>query len=165
MIRNLRFWKSREQLRVATVPWIERTYHRRRRQRRRHEFRAADPKGAQVTPGRYKCPSKYTTRDCSSSKLPLGNTPPLQPQPVRDTPTALSSNAARLAELACFLLLASDISQLRTQYRSLVSTRDDVFAIRLNRDSEATSRNIATRSTSCGARPSTSRVTAQPRAE
>jgi transposase InsO family protein len=26
-------WSSREELRLATVTWIERTYHRRRRQR------------------------------------------------------------------------------------------------------------------------------------
>jgi putative transposase len=28
-------WDSREQLRLAIITWIERTYHRRRRQRRR----------------------------------------------------------------------------------------------------------------------------------
>ncbi|MFV0634486.1 IS3 family transposase [Demequina sp.] len=32
-VLNLRAWDSREQLRIAIVTWIERTYHRRRRQR------------------------------------------------------------------------------------------------------------------------------------
>ncbi len=32
-ILNSRTWDSREQLRIAMVTWIERTYHRRRRQR------------------------------------------------------------------------------------------------------------------------------------
>ncbi|SNR96125.1 Transposase InsO and inactivated derivatives [Haloechinothrix alba] len=33
-VLNRRRWDSREQLRIATVTWIERTYHRRRRQTR-----------------------------------------------------------------------------------------------------------------------------------
>lgn len=32
-VLNRRSWTSREQLRIAIVTWIERTYHRRRRQR------------------------------------------------------------------------------------------------------------------------------------
>ncbi|SIS19461.1 Integrase core domain-containing protein [Microbacterium sp. RURRCA19A] len=33
---NRRSWDTREQLRIAIVTWIERTYHRRRRQKRLH---------------------------------------------------------------------------------------------------------------------------------
>ena len=33
-VLNRRSWATREQLRIAMVTWIERTYHRRRRQRR-----------------------------------------------------------------------------------------------------------------------------------
>ena len=33
-VLNRRRWTSREQLRLAIITWIERTYHRRRRQRR-----------------------------------------------------------------------------------------------------------------------------------
>ena len=29
---NRRYWDTREELRIAIVTWIERTYHRRRRQ-------------------------------------------------------------------------------------------------------------------------------------
>jgi putative transposase len=32
-VLNRQSWATREQLRVAIVTWIERTYHRRRRQR------------------------------------------------------------------------------------------------------------------------------------
>ncbi|MBB2899213.1 transposase InsO family protein, partial [Kineococcus radiotolerans] len=32
-VLNRRRWASREELRLAIVSWIERTYHRRRRQR------------------------------------------------------------------------------------------------------------------------------------
>ena len=32
-VLNQRRWRTREQLRLAIVTWIERTYHRRRRQR------------------------------------------------------------------------------------------------------------------------------------
>ncbi|EEP74671.1 integrase catalytic region [Micromonospora sp. ATCC 39149] len=32
-VLNRRTWRTREALRIATVTWIERTYHRRRRQR------------------------------------------------------------------------------------------------------------------------------------
>ena len=32
-VLNAQRWNSREELRLATVTWIERTYHRRRRQR------------------------------------------------------------------------------------------------------------------------------------
>jgi transposase InsO family protein len=32
-VLNRRTWATREQLRIAIVTWIERTYHRRRRQR------------------------------------------------------------------------------------------------------------------------------------
>jgi putative transposase len=31
-VRNRRAWNTREELRIAIVTWIERTYHRRRRQ-------------------------------------------------------------------------------------------------------------------------------------
>jgi transposase InsO family protein len=31
-VLNRRSWQTREQLRIAIVTWIERTYHRRRRQ-------------------------------------------------------------------------------------------------------------------------------------
>ena len=31
-VQNRRSWTTREQLRIAIVTWIERTYHRRRRQ-------------------------------------------------------------------------------------------------------------------------------------
>ena len=33
-VLNRRSWTTREQLRIAMVTWIERTYHRRRRQTR-----------------------------------------------------------------------------------------------------------------------------------
>ena len=33
-VLNRRTWTTREQLRIAIVTWIERTYHRRRRQAR-----------------------------------------------------------------------------------------------------------------------------------
>lgn len=33
-VLDRRWWASREQLRIAVVTWIERTYHRRRRQAR-----------------------------------------------------------------------------------------------------------------------------------
>lgn len=33
-VLDRRTWTTREQLRIAMVTWIERTYHRRRRQRR-----------------------------------------------------------------------------------------------------------------------------------
>ena len=33
-VLNRRAWATREQLRIAIVTWIERTYHRRRRQAR-----------------------------------------------------------------------------------------------------------------------------------
>ncbi|MGI6879945.1 IS3 family transposase, partial [Microbacterium sp. gxy059] len=33
-VLNRRSWTTREQLRIAIVTWIERTYHRRRRQAR-----------------------------------------------------------------------------------------------------------------------------------
>lgn len=33
-VLNQRRWDTREQLRIAIVTWIERTYHRRRRQER-----------------------------------------------------------------------------------------------------------------------------------
>ena len=33
-VLNRQRWDSREQLRLAIITWIERTYHRRRRQRR-----------------------------------------------------------------------------------------------------------------------------------
>ena len=33
-VLNRRRWNTREQLRIAIVSWIERTYHRRRRQTR-----------------------------------------------------------------------------------------------------------------------------------
>ncbi|SDV00790.1 Integrase core domain-containing protein [Microlunatus sagamiharensis] len=33
-VLNTRRWATRQQLRLAIVTWIERTYHRRRRQRR-----------------------------------------------------------------------------------------------------------------------------------
>jgi transposase InsO family protein len=32
IVLNQRSWNTREQLRIAIVNWIERTYHRRRRQ-------------------------------------------------------------------------------------------------------------------------------------
>jgi transposase InsO family protein len=32
-VLNLKRWQTREELRLAIVLWIERTYHRRRRQR------------------------------------------------------------------------------------------------------------------------------------
>ena len=32
-VLNRRTWRTREQLRIAILTWIERTYHRRRRQR------------------------------------------------------------------------------------------------------------------------------------
>ena len=32
-VLNRQIWETREQLRIAIVTWIERTYHRRRRQR------------------------------------------------------------------------------------------------------------------------------------
>ncbi len=35
-VLNRRTWDTREQLRIAIVTWIERTYHRRRRQKRLH---------------------------------------------------------------------------------------------------------------------------------
>ncbi len=35
-VLNRRSWDTREQLRIAIVTWIERTYHRRRRQKRLH---------------------------------------------------------------------------------------------------------------------------------
>ena len=33
-VLDRRVWQTREQLRIAIVTWIERTYHRRRRQKR-----------------------------------------------------------------------------------------------------------------------------------
>ena len=33
-VPNRRRWSSRQQLRIAIITWIERTYHRRRRQTR-----------------------------------------------------------------------------------------------------------------------------------
>ncbi|PZU36058.1 MAG: hypothetical protein DI573_14420 [Microbacterium sp.] len=33
-VLDRRSWTTREQLRIAIITWIERTYHRRRRQRR-----------------------------------------------------------------------------------------------------------------------------------
>lgn len=33
-VLDRRSWTTREQLRIATITWIERTYHRRRRQAR-----------------------------------------------------------------------------------------------------------------------------------
>ena len=33
-VLDRRSWQTREQLRIAIVTWIERTYHRRRRQKR-----------------------------------------------------------------------------------------------------------------------------------
>ena len=35
-VLNRRAWATRDELRIAIVPWIERTYHRRRRQKRLH---------------------------------------------------------------------------------------------------------------------------------
>ncbi|WP_405558340.1 hypothetical protein [Streptomyces canus] len=36
-VLDRRSWATREELRIAIVTWIERTYHRRRRQRTPHE--------------------------------------------------------------------------------------------------------------------------------
>lgn len=35
-VLNRRTWATRDELRIAIVTWIERTYHRRRRQKRLH---------------------------------------------------------------------------------------------------------------------------------
>lgn len=44
-VLNRRTWATRDELRIAIVTWIERTYHRRRRQKRLHGLRALRNQG------------------------------------------------------------------------------------------------------------------------
>lgn len=47
---NQRRWDTREELRVAIVTWIERTYHRRRRQDRLGRLKPIEYEATMTTP-------------------------------------------------------------------------------------------------------------------
>ena len=49
-VLDRRSWTAREQLRLATVTWIERTYHRRRRQARLGRLTPIESETIMTTP-------------------------------------------------------------------------------------------------------------------